>query len=121
MTRQCRQMLYFLIDNSDDDIETVFELASSGNVMDIIDKQGEHSVKFPDFIKSPYSELIYLNSTKHIVFTEESENTAFTLTYDGLHYRHFIIEKIFDFLSKSVFTPIGLSFVTALITAHLAH
>lgn len=121
MTRQCRQMLYFLIDNSDDDIETVFELAFSGNVMDIIDKQGEHSVKFPDSIKSPYSELVYLKTAKYIIFSEESRNTAFTLTYDGLHYRHFILEKIFDFLSKSVFTPIGLSFVTALITAHLAH
>lgn len=121
MTRQCRQMLYFLIDNSGDDIETIFELAPSGNIMYVTDNENRHAVEFSDSIKSPYNELIYLNSIKHIVFTEESGNTAFTLTYDGLHYRHFIIEKIFDFLSKSVFTPIGLSFVTALITAHLAH
>lgn len=117
MTYSCSKVLKELRKLTKNTDETL-SFASNGSYICLFYNP---SVYF-DYSQTKYSEEIWaiineLNRTQYIQLNHD--NTQFNITYKGLHPYQVGWENIKLFLYKSVFVPIVISTITALITLWL--
>lgn len=124
MTRESKLFIKSLSSLAKDE-ETIFEILPgtiknrmTGNLIRV-DLDDSKQYPFPKFEKHIMGITDYLSQLGYLRFPDESNPTAFTLTYSALHFREISIKNMLHTITHHFLCPVAVSVASSVITTRI--